>query len=75
LADAPDKGVRDNTVSLIGEFYTHLQEDIWRFLGNLNPKVQGLFEARIKKIKGPEAPSLGSSVSSAALHKSGGPRG
>ena len=39
LADSTDKGIRENTVNLIGEVFNHLGDDIWRILGNLNPKV------------------------------------
>mmetsp|Transcript_1938 Transcript_1938/g.1396 ORF Transcript_1938/g.1396 Transcript_1938/m.1396 type:complete len:236 (-) Transcript_1938:1368-2075(-) len=52
MADASDKGVRDNSVSFIGEIYKVIDDDIWRILGQVTPKVQGLLEQRFKKLKG-----------------------
>lgn len=44
MADSPDKGVRENAVSLLAEIYKHVESDIWRIIGDVTPKVQGLLE-------------------------------
>lgn len=44
LADSPDKSIRENALKTMGEAYKHLDDDIWRILGDIPPKVQGLFE-------------------------------
>jgi hypothetical protein len=44
LADSPDKNVRENSLKAMGEAYLHLDNDIWRLMGDIPPKVQGLFE-------------------------------
>lgn len=38
---------------MLGEAYKHLEENIWRVIGDVTPKVQGLLEARFKKLKAP----------------------
>lgn len=52
LADSPDKNIRENALKAMSEAYKHLDDDIWRIIGDLPPKVQGLFEQRFKKMKG-----------------------
>ncbi len=59
LADHSSKAIRENSLKLLGEAYKHLDENIWRVLGDVTPKVQGLLEQRFKKIKG--TPTLTSS--------------
>jgi len=51
LADSGDKGVREGALQVLGEAYKHLDEDIWRVIGNVTVKVKGLLEGRFKKIK------------------------
>ena len=67
MADAPSKNVRENALKVLGEAYKHLDENIWRVLGDVTTKVRGLLEARFKKIKGgqPVNHLLSSSVSAA----------
>jgi len=55
LADNSDKGIRENAIKVVAEAYKHLDDDIWRILGDITPKVQGLFEQRFKQIKGHSA--------------------
>jgi len=52
LADSGDKAIRENAVTVMGEVYKLVDNDIWRIIGSVTPKVQGLFEQRFKKIKG-----------------------
>lgn len=54
LADHSDKSIRENSLSALGELYKHLNEDIWRAIGQVSTKAQGLIEARLKKLGGPE---------------------
>ena len=54
MADHADKNIRENALSAMGELYKLLNEDIWRAIGNVTTKVQGLLEARFKKISGKE---------------------
>ena len=61
MADSNDKAIRENAVSAMGEIYKHIGDDIWRLMGDVTPKVQGLLEQRFKKIKG--ITSSGSSTS------------
>jgi hypothetical protein len=56
MADAPSKNVRENALKVLGEAYKHLDDNIWRVLGDVTTKVRGLLEARFKKIKGVPAP-------------------
>ena len=65
MADSPSKNVRENAVKVLGEAYKHLDDNIWTVLGPVTPKVQGLLEARFKKIKG--GPSLNTMYASASL--------
>ncbi len=51
MADSPDKNVRENAVKLLAEVYKLLDNDIWRIIGDVTPKVQGLLEMRFKKVK------------------------
>jgi cytoskeleton-associated protein 5 len=44
MADSNDKGIRENAVSAMGEIYRNLGDDIWRLVGDVTPKVQGLLE-------------------------------
>jgi len=48
LADSPDKNVRENSVKVMAEVYTFLQEDVWRVMGDMSTKAKGLFEQRFK---------------------------
>ncbi len=51
MADNNDKSIRDNALKFIGEIYKIIDDDIWRMIGEVTPKVQGLFEQRFKKLK------------------------
>ena len=44
MADASDKSVRENAVSVLAEVYKLVDNDIWRIIGEVTPKVQGLLE-------------------------------
>lgn len=50
LADSSDKNIRENALKVMEEAYKHLEDDIWRVIGDIPPKVQGLFEQRFKKM-------------------------
>ena len=52
MADNADKNIRENALKFMGEAYRHLDDNIWRAIGDVTPKVQGLLEQRFKKIKG-----------------------
>lgn len=52
MADHSSKAIRENALKLLGEAYKHLDDNIWRVIGDVTPKVQGLLEGRFKKIKG-----------------------
>lgn len=52
LTDSPSKNIRENALKVLGEAYKHLDDNIWRVLGDLSTKCRGLIEARFKKIKG-----------------------
>jgi hypothetical protein len=59
LADSPDKGVREGSLSLLAEVYKVMNEDIWRLVGQITVKVKGLLEGRFKQFnKGGLASSL-----------------
>lgn len=51
LVDSSDKGVRESSLSFIGEVYKVLDEEVWRVLGPQNIKVKGLLEGRFKQVK------------------------
>lgn len=51
MADNKSQGIRENSLKVLGEVYRHLQDGIWNALGEVTPKVQGLLDARFKKIK------------------------
>ena len=44
MADHADKSIRENALRMMGEAYLHLEENIWRVIGDVTPKVQGLLE-------------------------------
>lgn len=44
LADAADKSIRENALKFMGEAYKLLDDNIWRVIGDVTPKVQGLLE-------------------------------
>jgi hypothetical protein len=52
MADSNSKAIRENALRLLGEAFKHLQGNIWRIIGDVTPKVQGLLEARFTKISG-----------------------
>lgn len=52
MADNPSKAIRENALKVLGEAFKHLNENIWRVIGDVTPKVQGLLEQRFKKLKG-----------------------
>ncbi len=59
LADSPDKGVREGSLSVLAEVYKVMNEDIWRLVGQITVKVKGLLEGRFKQFnKGGLASSL-----------------
>ena len=60
LADNSDTGVREGALTVLGEAYRVLDDDIWRVIGNVTVKVKGLLEQRFKKLK----PGLNNSMSS-----------
>lgn len=60
MADNPSKDIRENALKVLGEAYKILENSIWQAVGSVTPKVQGLLEARFKKLK---APGLESSAS------------
>lgn len=39
MADHADKGIRENALKMMSEAYLHLEENIWRVLGEITPKV------------------------------------
>ena len=67
LADSGDKAIRENAVTVMAEVYKIIDNDIWRIIGQVTPKVQGLFEQRFKKVKGGPGLGLGGSASSTNL--------
>jgi hypothetical protein len=44
MADNADKNIRENALKFMGEAFKILQEDIWRSIGDVTPKVTGLLE-------------------------------
>ena len=48
MADHADKSIRENAIKVMSEAYKYLDEDIWRVIGEVTPKVKGLFEQRFK---------------------------
>jgi hypothetical protein len=57
MADAGDKGVRENALKFMGEAYKIIGENIWSVIGEVTPKVKGLLEGRFKNVKKGLAPS------------------
>lgn len=51
LVDSNDKGVREASLTFIGEVYNTLEDGVWSVLKNVNVKVKGLLEARFKQVK------------------------
>jgi hypothetical protein len=39
MADHSAKGIRENALKVLGEVYKHLEENIWRVIGDVTPKV------------------------------------
>jgi hypothetical protein len=50
MADHASKSIRENALRLLGEAYKHLEDNIWRVIGDVTPKV--------KKIKGVPTSSM-----------------
>ena len=44
MADSSDKGIRENALKVLAEVYKFVESDIWRIIGDVTPKVQGLLE-------------------------------
>lgn len=44
MADNADKSIRENALKFMGEAYKILDDNIWRVIGDVTPKVQGLLE-------------------------------
>jgi hypothetical protein len=44
MADNNDKNIRENALKFMGEAYKLLDNNIWRAIGDVTPKVQGLLE-------------------------------
>lgn len=51
MADNNDRSIRENALKFMGEIYKLLDDDIWRSIGDVTPKVQGLLEQRFKKLR------------------------
>ena len=67
MADNGDKSIRENALKFMGEAYKILDDNIWRAIGDVTPKVQGLLEQRFKKLK--VGGGLASSVSQANFYR------
>lgn len=39
MADNADKAIRENSLKAMSEVYKHLNDDIWRIIGEVTPKV------------------------------------
>lgn len=39
MADNNDKAIRENSLKAMSEVYKHLNDDIWRIIGEVTPKV------------------------------------
>ena len=44
MADSSSKFIRENALKFLGETFRHLDDNIWRAMGDLTPKVQSLLE-------------------------------
>ena len=44
MADNADKSIRENALKFMAEAFKHLDDNIWRLIGDVTPKVQGLLE-------------------------------
>ncbi len=44
MADNADKNIRENALKFMGEAYKILDDNIWRAIGDVTPKVHGLLE-------------------------------
>jgi hypothetical protein len=62
LADNSDKSVRENALKVLSEIYKILDEGIWKIIGEVSTKVQGLLEQRFKKFKMASGGGMGSSI-------------
>lgn len=65
MVDSPAPNVRENALKVLGEAYKHIDDNIWRILGDVTPKANSLIEARFKKIKG--GPALNTLYASASV--------
>lgn len=43
MADSSDKGIRENSLKVMNEVYKIFGDNIWRIIGDVTPKVLGLF--------------------------------
>lgn len=39
MADNADKNIRENALKFMGEAYKHFDDNIWRAIGDVTPKV------------------------------------
>lgn len=56
LVDHSDQGVKKGALLVLGQAYCAVEEDVWKMVGKVSPKVQDLLEKRFKQAK---APGLG----------------
>lgn len=56
LVDHSDQGVKKGALLVLGQAYCVIEEDIWKMVGKVSPKVQELLVKRFKQAK---APALG----------------
>ena len=56
LVDHSDQGVKKGALLVLGQAYCTIEEDVWKMVGKVSPKVQDLLVKRFKQAK---APGLG----------------
>ena len=54
LVDHSDQGVRKGALQVLGQIYFTIEEDIWKAVGRVSPRVKDLMEKRFKQVKNPQ---------------------
>ena len=51
MVEHSDQGIKKGALQVLGQIYYSIEEDIWKFLGKVNPKAAEMLTKRFKEVK------------------------